>query len=324
MTQASDGYFNNLTEAISRGWNRFWFTPADPLPCAVLRIGVGLLTIAHLLCIGSELDRWYGRDALLTPAAVAELHRLSSEEARYHISALGRYAAPEINYHLWAAIAVAAAFTAGLLTPLSGALTLAALLSFVHRVPQVAGHVEPVLAFLLFYLSLAPSWARLSLDRLIFARKKPPPPNAPAVSPLVGISANIGLRLIQVHLAMFVAMMGLTKLYGDAWWEGSAIWFLLAQTQSRPLDLSGIRNGGKYGEFLINFWTLAIVYYELAFGVLVWSRALRPLLLAIGVLVWLSLILATGQLLFGLTILLATAAFFATTVELAARQASVA
>src|SRR5262245_7681810 len=107
MTTTSDGYFSNLTEAIGRGWNRFWFTAADPLPCAVLRIGVGLLTIAHLLCLSGELDRWYGRDALLTPAAVAELHRLGGEEARYHLSALGRYAAPEINYHLWAAIAVA-------------------------------------------------------------------------------------------------------------------------------------------------------------------------------------------------------------------------
>jgi len=315
MTQSSDGYFSSLADAIGRGWNQFWFKPADPLPCAVLRIGVGLLTIAHLLSLGGELDRWYGKDALLTTAAVEQLHRLSGEEARYRFSKLGQYAAPEINYHLWAAIAVAAAFTAGLLTPVSGALTLAALLSFVHRVPQVAGHVEPVLAFLLFYLILAPSWARLSLDRLIFKRKKQPAPNAPAVSPLVGIAANIGLRLIQVHLAMFIAMMGLTKLYGDAWWEGSAIWYLLAQTQSRPIDLSGIRSAGKYGEFLVNFWTLAIVYFELGFGVLIWSRILRPLLLSLGVLVWLSLILATGQLLFGLTILLASAAFLATSVD---------
>jgi hypothetical protein len=312
MTPESDGYFSNLTDAIGRGWNKFWFTPADPLPCAVLRIGVGLLTIAHLLCLSGDLDRWYGKNALLTPAAVEQLEQLSGEETRYRFGALGRYAAPEINYHLWAAIAVAAAFTAGLLTPVSGALSLAALLSFVHRVPQVAGHVEPVLAFLLFYLILAPSWARLSLDRLIFVRKKRP---VPAVSPLVGIAANVGLKLIQVHLAMFVVMMGLTKLYGDAWWDGSAIWYSLAQTQSRPLDLSGIRNAGKYGEYLINFWTLAIVYYELAFGVLIWPRVMRPLVLSLGVVVWVSLILATGQLLFALTMLIASAAFLATPVE---------
>jgi hypothetical protein len=117
------------------------------------------------------------------------------------------------------------------------------------------------------------------------------------------------LRLIQVHLAMFCLMMGLMKLYGDAWWEGNAIWLLLAQTESRPLNLTGLRQAGQFGVYLINAWTLSIVYFELAFAVLIWNRWARRLLLALGLLVWTSIIVATGQLLFGLTMIAASAAF---------------
>jgi hypothetical protein len=66
---------------------------------------------------------------------------------------------------------------------------------------------------------------------------------------------------------------------------------------------------GQLGEYLLNFWTHAIVYFELAFPVLVWSRLLRPILLAISIAVWISLIVVTGHLVFGLTMLAAGLAF---------------
>jgi hypothetical protein len=294
-------YFAEVAESFGRGWNRFWFTPADPVPCAVLRIAVGLLAALHLASLSPDLDRWYGRDGLLSPAAVANLLGEGIGLSNYHFSYLGRLSGTELWVIHALAIATALAFAAGLLTRVSGALALAAVLAYVHRVPQVAGHVEPVLCFLLAYLTLAPSGAMLSLDRLLFHRSNEnggqiPPPS---------VAANIALRLIQVHLAMFVAMMGLTKLYGDAWWDGEAIWFVLAQTQSRPLDLSALRSS----EYLLNFWTHAVLYYELAFPVLIWNRLARPLLVAIGVVLWISLSLATGLAVFGLTLVAAMSAF---------------
>jgi hypothetical protein len=165
--------------------------------------------------------------------------------------------------------------------------------------------LEPVLGFLLLYLCIGPSGTYFSVDQW-FARRKQDP-LAPGIQP--SISANLALRLIQVHTAMFFVMMGLTKLNGEGWWTGIAIWSLLAQTQSRPLDLSFFQRGGQVGEYFINFWTHAVVYYELAFPVLIWNRHARPLLLGIGVVIWVSLVLATGLLLFGLTMIAATAAF---------------
>ena len=298
--------WSDLAEEFGQRWNRFWFTPADPLLCSVLRIVVGFLAALHFLDLAGGLSSWYAAGGLLPSAAVTRVLELSSEiGASYRFTHLSRFSA---GWELWTlhALAIAAAlfFAAGLFTRLSGVLTLLAILAYVHRAPLVAGHVEPVLSFLIAYLIIAPSGASLFAQARFRAKK-----DQPQTSRAPSVAANIGLRLIQVHLAMFYAMMGLTKLYGDAWWDGNAIWILLAQTESRPLDLTGLRRLGQPGFFLLNFWTHAVVYFELAFSVLIWNRFTRPIMLALSIAIWLSLILATGHLIFGLTMLAAGIAF---------------
>ena len=307
---SSRGYIADLVQAVGNAWNRFWFTPTDPLPCAVLRIAVGLLAIAHFLTLGIDLDRWLVRDGLLpreTVAAMVDVRRPDGTvQPSFHVSYLYYFNTPG---QLWfvhaAAIVVAAAFTAGLLTRISGLLTFAAMLAYVHRAPMIAGHLEPVLGFLLLYLCIGPSGSSWSVDNLLARRTT----GAGLLANQPSLWANLAVRLIQVHTAMFFLMMGLTKLNGEGWWDGIAIWSLLAQTQSRPLDLSFFQRGGQVGEYFVNFWTHAVVYYELAFPVLIWNRHARPLLLGIGIVIWISLVLASGLLLFGLTMVAATAAF---------------
>ena len=302
----------DLTDEFGARWNRFWFTPAEALPCCLMRIVVGLLAATFFINLTFQLSDWYARDGVLPPAAVNELLKLTNAgDVNYHPSYLSFFSGGiELRVLHFAAIVVAVAFAIGFFTRVSGVLTLVLLLAYVHRVPQVAGHLEPVLCFLIPYLCIAPSGTMLSLDRRLFGTAK----KSSLAGLLMGpsepsVSANIGLRLIQVHVAMFYAMLGLTKLYGDAWWDGNAIWLLLAQTQSRPVDLTGLRRLGSVGEYLLNFWTHAIVYFELAFPVLIWTRLFRPIVLAASVFVWLSVILATGQLLFGLAMLATGIAF---------------
>ena len=38
------------------------------------------------------------------------------------------------------------------------------------------------------------------------------------------VSANLSLRLIQLHLVVIYGMAGLGKLQGPSWWNGMAIW----------------------------------------------------------------------------------------------------
>src|SRR5688572_16037998 len=197
MNRSSSGYFTDLTESIGAAWNRFWFTPASPLPCAILRILVGLIALAHFGSLWIDHDRWYAPDGLLTSQSVNTLLTVGSQQDTTNRFSYLNYlpGATELQVAYIAALVAAAAFTLGLITRVSGALTLFAVLAYVHRVPQVAGHLEPVLAFLLAYLCIAPSGALFSLDSILFR-----PAKAPNGQPLwnpaePSLTANIGLRL---------------------------------------------------------------------------------------------------------------------------------
>ena len=297
------GYFSRLSDSFGRAWNRFWFEPAEALPLGVLRIGVGAIVVLHLILISSDLGQWYSRSGLVTPEVVRVLLIAEGSEPGYHASYYGYLGDDwQLKAAHGLAIVAAVAFTAGLAARVAGAVTLAALLALVHRLPLLASPGEHVLTFLVFYLVISPCGATLSLDSWIRRRRQP----ALALdSPATSLWANLGIRLIQVHLAAFIAMMGLAKLYGDAWWDGIAMWSLLAQTLSRPMDLTFLRRA----EYLINFWTHAVLGYHLAFPVLIWNSLARPLLLWAGVVIWGSLILATGLGIFGLAMMVANLAF---------------
>jgi hypothetical protein len=300
------------SEDLGQAWNRFWFRATDPLPLARLRVVVGLLTAAYFACLSPILNTWYARDGALPPSTVRSLMELEgTSDATFHLSYLNYFPA---STELWIihalAVLVALAFAAGVSTRVTGVLSLVALLSYVHRIPQAAGFAEPVLAFLLAYLCLGPSAAYYSVDRLLARRRATSKLGTELPEPKPSVAANLPLRLIQVHLAMFYAMMGLTKLYGDAWWDGNGVWLLMAQTESRPFDLTGLRRMGSAGQYLLNLWSHTIVYFELAFPILIWHRLTRPILVALALFVWPSLMLLTGEVVFGLTMLAANLAFW--------------
>jgi len=312
MASGSEKDFGDATEEFGQRWNRFWFAPADALPCCVLRLLIGLTATVHFLAMGPGLGVWFANDGAVTSAAVKRILELpGGGGATFHPSYLNYFSTGTgLSIVHAAAVIISLAFAVGFLTRASGLLTLVALLAYVHRVPEVAGYVEPVLSFLIAYLVIAPSGALLSVDQRLFgSARKSPVGQMLAGSAEPSMAANISLRLIQVHIAMFYAMMGLSKLYGDAWWQGAAVWMLMAQTESRVIDATMFRRMGQIGEYVLNFATHFVVYFELAFGILVWTRIGRPVLLALSLVAWTIIIFATGQLLFGLAMLAANVAF---------------
>ena len=94
--------------------------------------------------------------------------------------------------------------------------------------------------------------------------------------PVATISANLALRLIQLHLAFIYGMAGLAKLQGPSWWDGTAIWKTMATGEFVVLDFTALAAWPA----LINLVTHASLALELLYPVLVWVRIARPLLLA--------------------------------------------
>lgn len=319
VTTASS-YWQELAEQFGGGWNRFWFTPANPTTLAGLRIASGVAAVAYLGSHTADLVSWFAADGMLPVATVGQL---TADAAQYEgLPESFRWSA--LNYaqssgELWTvhvlALVAALLFTAGCFTRITGIATSIAVLSYVHRAPMLTGQFEPILTMLLLYLCIGPCGAIWSVDAWFARRRAVKKDNSPAGSPLQpSVLANISLRLIQLHVAALYVIMGLSKLSGtfgfeyDAiWWRGEALWWLITRTESRLIDLTSLN--GATASYFLNAWTHTVVASELAFGILIWNRLARPLLLVISSALWLLLAPVSGLVTFCLVMLIANLSF---------------
>lgn len=273
-------YCRKLTTAVGVAWNRFWFTPHDPAILCVLRILVGCAAFYYVASFTPDLTLWFGTRGVLPIESVRELTN------DFHWSYLNHI---HDDRTLWVvhvlALVVLGALVVGWWTPVAAALSLVVVLSYIHRAPMLAGQFEALLGFLLLYLCVGPCGRRYSLDQWLMARR-----GRPTAAPTPSVAAAISTRLMQVHLALLYAVAGLTKVAGETWWAGEAVWWLIAHRESRLIDLTFLHEW----PFVINIWTHAILTFELAFAILIWNRLARPLLLVVAVGMWASLALISG------------------------------
>src|SRR5207244_1990257 len=73
-----------------------------------------------------------------------------------------------------------------------------------------------------------PSGAAFSLDRR----------RARTVVPAKSWTANVALRLIQIHLCVIYLCAGLSKLQGNRWWDGTAVWLTMTLHEFAPFDVT--------------------------------------------------------------------------------------
>jgi hypothetical protein len=301
-------YFRELSAHFGAGWNRFWFTPRNTLSLSIVRILTGIIALLFVISHTADLVRWFGPDGILNAETTYRLTGADQLRYSFHYSYL--YLA-ETPASLWLlhilGLLVLLAFTLGLWSRVMTVGAVVVVLAYVHRAPLLTAQLEPVLTMVLVYLCLAPTGRHLSLDALLTRRKRQ------TQRELTGrdepeersLAANISTRLIQIHLAGLCLMIGLNMLAADVWWGGEAIWWLIARTESRLVNLTGLANWF----LIVNVWTHTIVAFQLAFGLLVWNRLARPLLLALSVPVWISLALLTGLVLWCAMMVVASLAF---------------
>jgi predicted DCC family thiol-disulfide oxidoreductase YuxK len=130
-------------------------------------------------------------------------------------------------------------------------------------------------------------------------------PDQPGV-PRSTISANLALRLIQLHLVFIYAMAGLAKVQGPSWWNGMALWGTMTAGEFVTRDFTALAGW----PMLVNFLTHASLALELLYPILVWIPVLRPLMIAGAIVLHLGIaIVAPGLTEFGLVMIGANLAF---------------
>jgi hypothetical protein len=284
-----------LSDAIGATWNRYWFTPADPRPLAIVRILAGCVALALWFSYAADLEAWFG------PAGIVSQELLRGWRSPWAVSLFELAGSLGPLRAVWGAGAVVLAMlTVGLATPVSSVLAAILFSSLLHRGPMLAGPADDVVAVILWCLAIGRAGDDLSIDRLLAARAghSAPPPT---------VRTRIALGLLQVHASVIAAAAAVAQLKGDVWWNGMAAWWLAMRSDSRVIDVSGLF---AWSEYLTNLITHAIPLWELLFAAGVWFVPLRRLLIPAALVAWPLIGLLAGEPYWGLAMAALSAAFF--------------
>lgn len=309
----------NQGQELADAWNRFWFTPADPTTLAVIRIGTGLVLLyVHLTGI-AQLSDFLGPNGWVDAPAIDQMSGLGQGSPDlwewighgwWGWSLWSHVQQPALLWTLYAGFLLALlCLTLGLFSRVASLVVWIGHLSYIHRSVFIWFGMDTILAMLTFYLLFGPTGAALSLDRLRARGRQ----RLSATPPPVW-SANLVIRLIQVHMCIIYLCAGLAKLQGPHWWDGTAVWLIMLQPESAPFDLAWLAQLGDMNCLLIsNLGVLLTLSLEIGFAFLIWNRTLRPLILTLALLLHAGIGLCMGLDAFGAAMLTGCLSFVSPT-----------
>ena len=282
--------------AVPRGtqawnaWSRFFFTPADPRPLALIRIAVALLLLWSYGWLATDFHAIFRHDGWADSQSVRSALPPGAWSLWFTIPEALHPAAYGLGL-----VALVALFT-GVGSRVAAVVAWVFVVSTMRRVPMMLFGFDNVIATWLLYLAASGASGQAYAMRL---------PSRDRLVTRPTISANLGLRLIQLHLCLIYASAGLAKLQGRPWWDGSAVGMLLGNSEFRTFDLGILASHPR----VLELATHATIALELLYPILVWFRGWRPWLIAGAVAMHLGIALAMGLTEFSLAMIAGNLAF---------------
>jgi hypothetical protein len=207
----------------------------------------------------------------------------------------------------WCFILVTFLFMIGFCTRFTSVLAWFVALNYIHRSITTLFGVDTMMIITLLYLAIGPSGATLSVDRVIsrwwrrtrhrFGFGAPADAAAPLKPtrvelerPAPSMTANLAIRLMQVHLCIIYAAAGLAKLKGESWWSGWSIWGTLANSEFAPLQnsvyawvLQSLCSSPAVLYPFLFVGTYFTLFFEICYPFLIWNRRTRWLILSMAI-----------------------------------------
>jgi hypothetical protein len=206
-------------------------------------------------------------------------------------------------------------FAAGFCTRVAAVLTWIGLQSYIQRTPVALFGMDTMMNLIVLYLMIGPSGAAFSVDRLLAGRRARREGWSLA-GPQPSISANLAIRLLQVHFCIIYLAAGLSKLQGVSWWNGTAVWGTLANYEFCPVRIPVYLEMLRFlaahrwlWELVMSTGTVFTLVFEIGFPFLVWNRRLRWLFIVGAVLLHGSIAVCMGLVSFSMMMLTGVASF---------------
>lgn len=344
----------------AKGWNEFWFTPADPTVLGFIRIWAGLITLCLHLAYSYDLQEFFGQNAWLNLPLANEFRQASpwvappldwqDQPTPPALPADPEQRALVTNYiqkwgqdprvttsqgiaycSVWfhvtnpiamrivhtSILAVMFLFMIGYCTRITSALTWLAALGYIQRSQVSLFGMDTMMNITLFYLMIGPSGAALSLDRFLALRRSARIEGRPSKlrelledRPEPMISANLALRLLQVHFCIIYLAAGLSKLMGSSWWNGTALWATVANYEFTPIRFAIYAGPLRWlcqhrwlWEIVMSTGVVYTLALEISFPFLVWRPRLRGFMVAGSVILHTGIAISMGLIGFGIFML---------------------
>ncbi|MEY3175555.1 MAG: hypothetical protein RLZZ436_3469 [Planctomycetota bacterium] len=289
-----------------RGWDRFWFAPADPVVLSLMRVLVGgMLFYTHLVW-GIHLRAFFAADGWNSPEAIRSI-----QEGMFSPS-FWWYVPENLMWpvHL-ACLGVLFLFWIGCCTRVTSVLAFLITISYSYRAQMANYGLDQINGLLSLYLCIGAGGSLLSVDRWWQVRRARraaqaagQPFTIPPITP--SVSTRLAVRLIQIHFCVIYAFAGLSKLQGDAWWNGEAVWMAFSNLEYQAVDMTWT----AWYPWISDLATHSTIVWEVFFPVLIWIRPLRPLVLFMGFLMHLGIGGLMGMWTFGLIMIFGHLAFW--------------
>ena len=289
-------YLRELWQTTTTGWNRFWFTQTTPETLALIRVLAGSMLVYTHSVWAVDLSGFFGTGGRLPQEFVTRMHG-----STFAWSFLYGVESPAV---LWTihiiALVVLLMFTVGFMTRITSILTFLITVSYAHRGAGALFGLDQINGLLALYLAVGPSGSLYSIDAWLRRRR-----GQPVGSPTV--SANIAIRLMQLHMCVIYVFAGLGKLLGTSWWDGTALWGAFANFEYQTFDMTWMSAYPRS----VNFITQFILAWEISYVVLIWPRLTRPIMLVLAIPLHLGIAVCMGMITFGLVMLIGNMAFIA-------------
>lgn len=259
--------------ALSDAWSRLWFQPSPTAPLELARIGIGAALLLHYGLATPYLAEFWGDTGWMTRELLDdEIIDPLVQSLLFYVNAHWQLLAFHILF-----LACCTSFMLGWRTSWVKWIVLIGQISYDHRNPMFFYGVDKILAGLLLILCLAPIGRALSLDRVRAIRAAKRVRLNATVPVYCSEWTGACTRLMQIQMAVLFFYSAISKMAGDDWRSGDAVWTVFTTDEHySPFILDVFAS--HY--WLVNFATYGTVLIEIAFVFLIWQRATRPYLLA--------------------------------------------
>lgn len=261
-------------EEFKEKWNRFFFEPISPVPMALFRICLGLITL-QCLCIHLLADwKLYFGDHPIIPLE-DYIYNYWGSQPYFDLMLLLPPGEEWRWYFFWFIVATAFCMTIGLFTRVTAVITFLGIMSLQHHFLANQNSGDNYLRIALFFVALSNAGDALSLDSLIRSARQDWRQNG-LLAPL---SAPWAQRLLQIQLSIAYFHTWWCKISGPAWNDGTAVYYA-----SRYDDIMRF----PIPFLLDNIWTIKMLTWgtlviEFALPTLIWYRPIRYYVLLLGV-----------------------------------------